>query len=47
MELLSDSIRLDFEPEERLADNACRRGQRLIAVVRDNGDKVSEVQLSQ
>lgn len=38
VELLSDSIRSDFEPVECLAGNACRRGWRLIAVVKDNGD---------
>lgn len=47
MELLSDSIRLDFEPVECLARNVRRRGQRLITVVKDNGDKASEVWLSQ
>ena len=47
MELLSDSIRSDFEPVECLAGNACRRGQMLITVVKDNGDKALEVQLSQ
>ena len=47
MELLSDSIRSDFEPVECLAGNVCRRGRRLITVVKDNGDKVLEVRLSQ
>lgn len=47
MELLSDSIRLDFEPVECLAGNVHRRDQRLITVVKDNGDKALEVQLSQ
>ena len=47
MELLSDSIRSDFEPVEYLAGNVCRRGRRLITVVKDNGNKASEVWLSQ
>ncbi len=47
VELLSDSIRLDFEPVECLAGNVCRSGQRLIIVVKDNGDKASEGSPSQ
>lgn len=46
MELLSDSIRLDFEPVECLAGNVCRMGRRLITVVKDNGDKALDVRLS-
>lgn len=45
MELLSDSIRSDFEPVECLAGNVRRRGRRWITVVKDVGDKASEVRL--
>ncbi len=47
MELLSDYIRLNFEPMECLAENVPRRGRRLITVLKDSGDKASEVWLSQ